>query len=252
MRHLLIPVFFVVFIRLVYTEDLNRIHSLLDRTTNYSVNMSQPSHPQMGVSVTNGSTNEGEQQHPIADQQENLTVAAAQQPTANASQAGQTQIREVAPQLCRLGQETAQEIVNKTMELFQFLRTAIPPNGTAQSNQVQEDRKTKIRQTLHVIALLFDKLRKVYNRVNEATTEMEFVQIESLIPLKEHERDHHHHHRQSLEEKKKTSETMRNLTQERSNLMEQLRIRNRQLKDIIDMLRDIVWDINTMLSMRKP
>ena len=165
------------------------------------------------------------------------------QPTSSLSNTVPVPSVPAAPLLCRIGQETAQEIVNKTMELFQYLRHCIPPNGTAQATQTQEDRKAKIAETLRVINFLFRKLRKIYEKVNEVTNEMEFLQVESLIPLKDH-------HRQ--EDKKNPTQVIRRLNEERSNVKEQLRIRNKQLKDIIDMLRDIVWDINTMLSMRKP
>jgi mediator of RNA polymerase II transcription subunit 30 len=215
--------------------------------------MNQGGHPhQMGAS--NGA-NGVHQVHGTPDNSNNPTGGDQPPQGGNVTSQGQTPKMGIspAPQLCRLGQEYAQEIVTKTMELFQHLRTSQPPNGTAMSIQMQEEKKKKIAIVLTEIFTLFSRLRKIYDKVNESTNLMEFVQIESLIPLKEEERDHHHHHhRAPLEDKKKTSDIVRTFSLERNNAIEQLRLKNRQLKDIIDMLRDIVWDINTMLSMRKP
>ena len=149
-------------------------------------------------------------------------------------------------QLCRMGQEAVQDIVNKTMELFKQLAVCQPPNGTVVNMQFQAERKRRIHEALDLVGAHFRRLRKICEKVNEGTTDMEFVQIESLIPLREPGDV------RPLEDKKKNSEIVRKLTEERALYSEQLRIRNRKLKEIIDMLRDIVWDINTMLAMRKP
>lgn len=151
-----------------------------------------------------------------------------------------------ASQLCRMGQETVQEIVNKTMELFTILRQCQPPNGTPLSLQVAEERKAKLQEHLNSLSLLFRKLRKIYEKVNEMTGDMEFVQIESLIPLKDSSESSHQRSRSE------NTEVVRRLNEERNKWAKTLEVRNRQLKDIIDILRDIVWDINTMLAMRKP
>ena len=148
-------------------------------------------------------------------------------------------------QLCRMGQEHVQDIVNKTMELFKLLSACHPPNGMANQMQIQSERKKKVAEVLELIAAYFKRLRKICEKVNEVTTDMEFVQIESLIPLREGDS-------RSLDEKKKVSEVVRKLTDEKNVFSDQLKLRNRKLKEIIDMLRDIVWDINTMLAMRKP
>lgn len=168
-----------------------------------------------------------------------------QQPVQPQQPAPQQPVHLSGSQLCRIGQETVQEIVNKTMELFKLLSACQPPNGTAAQLQFQNERKKKVAEFLDVIGVLFKRLRKICEKVNEATTDMEFVQIESLIPVREGEV-------RALEDKKKNSDVVRKLTEERTLYSDHLRMRNRKLKEIIDMLRDIVWDINTMLAMRKP
>ena len=147
-------------------------------------------------------------------------------------------------QLCKMGQETVHEIVSRTQDLFQLLRNTSPPNGTPISQQTNEDRRNKISTAIGVIQVLFRKLRKIYEKVSEATTEMEFIEIESLIPLKDDRST-------SIYDDKKNSEVARKLSDEKSGYTEQLRIRNRQIKEMIDIMREFIWDINAMLAMKK-
>ncbi|KAG8037580.1 hypothetical protein G9C98_005790 [Cotesia typhae] len=72
---------------------------------------------------------------------------------------------------------------------------------------------------------------------------MEYTHIESLIPLKE-EWD-------MKSDEKKTSEPYRLACEERKELIDQVTAKNRHLKEIIDHLRRIISEINTMLHMRR-
>lgn len=54
------------------------------------------------------------------------------------------------------------------------------------------------------------------------------------------------------DEKRKNNPKLPQLEAEYDELVELNRLKNRQLKEIIDRLRKVVWDINTMLAMRKP
>ena len=86
-------------------------------------------------------------------------------------------------QVTKLGMEQVQEIVAKTAELFTIFRSH--PIITHQLSAVQqEERKAKIAEVMNRINLLFKRLRKIYEKVSEETSQMEFVQIEHLIPLK--------------------------------------------------------------------
>lgn len=71
---------------------------------------------------------------------------------------------------------------------------------------------------------------------------MEYTHIESLIPLKD-EPDHKLDPAPSEEYKKHL--------QENRELTEAVMIKNKQLREIIDRIRIIIWEINTMLSMRR-
>jgi len=148
--------------------------------------------------------------------------------------------------LCRIGQETVQEIVAKTTELFQTLKGLQPPNGTAPSLTGQEERKAKMQENMRTIATCFKKLRRIYEKCNEncATMEYTHIEVDSLVPLKD-EID-------SRQEDKKPTEAVKCLTEEHRELVEQVMLKNRQLKEVIDNLRTFIWDINTMLAVRKP
>ncbi|XP_044272476.1 mediator of RNA polymerase II transcription subunit 30 [Tribolium madens] len=147
--------------------------------------------------------------------------------------------------LCRIGQETVQDIVSRTQEVFQTLKTIQPPNGTPQSSNASNEKKAKVQEQLRTIRVLFKRLRLIYEKCNEncQLQGMEYTHIESLIPFKdEHDPKH---------DEKKNSEAYRLACEECKEVMEQVILKNKQLKDVIDHLRRIIWEINTMLTMRR-
>ncbi|XP_077257900.1 mediator of RNA polymerase II transcription subunit 30 [Temnothorax americanus] len=145
--------------------------------------------------------------------------------------------------LCKYGQETVQEIVNRTQELFATLKVLQPPNGTAQGANMANEKKKKVYEQLDMIKIMFKRLRLIYEKCNENCQGMEYTHIESLIPLKE-EWD-------MKSDEKKTSESYRLSCEERKEIMEQVVLKNRHIKEIIDHLRRIISEINTMLNMRR-
>ncbi|XP_035719920.1 mediator of RNA polymerase II transcription subunit 30-like isoform X2 [Vespa mandarinia] len=147
--------------------------------------------------------------------------------------------------LCRFGQETVQDIVSRTLDVFQTLKVLQPPNGTPQGASVANDKKTKVQEQLRMLKLLFKRLRLIYEKCNEncQLQGMEYTHIESLIPLKE-EWD-------MKSDEKKTSEAYRLAYEESKEITEQVVLKNRHLKEIIDHLRRIISEINTMLNMRR-
>ncbi|XP_050592481.1 mediator of RNA polymerase II transcription subunit 30-like isoform X2 [Bombus affinis] len=147
--------------------------------------------------------------------------------------------------LCRFGQETVQDIVSRTLEIFQTLRVLQPPNGMAQGTNLANEKKNKVQEQLRTLKLLFRRLRVIYEKCNEncQLQGMEYTHIESLIPLKE-EWD-------MKSDEKKTSEAYRLACEESKEIMEQVVLKNRHLKEIIDHLRRIISEINTMLNMRR-
>merc|ERR1719445_1227897 len=152
--------------------------------------------------------------------------------------------------VCRIGQETVEEIVSRTQEVFSILKSLQPPVGSYSAQTQQHDKSTLEKQTrlqdvLKGIGMLFKRLRVCWDKCQENTGGMDFLPIESLIPLK----DEHDMGRTELE--KKRGDSYKAALEEHNELMQQITLKNRHLKDIIDQMRNIIWEINTMLAMRK-
>jgi len=147
--------------------------------------------------------------------------------------------------LCKFGQENVQDIVSRTNEIFQILKSIQPPNGTVPGANVSNEKKVKVAEQLRNVRMLFKRLRIIYEKCNDSCQlqGMEYMHIESLIPLKE-EWD-------MKSDERKMSEQYRVTCDESKEIMEQVIQKNRQLKEIIDHLRRIIFEINTMLTMRR-
>ena len=72
---------------------------------------------------------------------------------------------------------------------------------------------------------------------------MEYTQLESLIPFKDDQT-------MKNEIEKKRGEPYKLALEEHNELIQQLVVKNKHIKEIIDQMRNIIWEINTMLAMR--
>lgn len=144
--------------------------------------------------------------------------------------------------LCRKGQETIQEILLKTTEVFQYLRTVQMPNGVNVSVQQFQDRKHKLDEPVRQLEILFRKLRFIYDSVNESTANLASQPVEPLLSYVDTD---------TAEQENKKDDKQQYSTDEEQELVQQLQMKNRQLKEIIDQLRTIIWEINTMMTMRR-
>ncbi|XP_064597326.1 mediator of RNA polymerase II transcription subunit 30-like [Liolophura sinensis] len=188
-----------------------------------------------------------QQQVPVSQQQQVTpqTAGVAVQPPAGSQQPQGTP----APKepnyalLCRAGQEFVHEIVNKTNELFQVLKVMQLPNGYTQQTTlpVFKERKAKVDELLQTINTAFRKLKLMYDTVNEYTSSLENGPIETLIPLDGIE----------IDDRGKETEIYRFVSEEHKDVYEQVCQKNRQLKEVIDQMRTVIWEINTMITMRK-
>uniref|UniRef100_I3LX31 Mediator of RNA polymerase II transcription subunit 30 n=1 Tax=Ictidomys tridecemlineatus TaxID=43179 RepID=I3LX31_ICTTR len=119
--------------------------------------------------------------------------------------------------LCRIGQETVQDIVYRTMEIFQLLRNM----------------QVGVRHGQ--LAGCFWELRNIRNE----NCPLGF----QLIPYVEEEGSKNDDRaglpRFASEERREIAEVNKKLKQ-----------KNQQLKQIMDQLRNLIWDINAMLAMR--
>ncbi|XP_020504114.2 mediator of RNA polymerase II transcription subunit 30-like [Labrus bergylta] len=149
-------------------------------------------------------------------------------------------LREISPVfLCRIGQETVQDIVTRTMEIFQITRATQLPNGVTQSQAMYTDRFGKLQEHLRQLALLFRKLRLLYERCVEMTSDLQEGPTE-LVPYVGEEL-------LSL----KVDPCTHAINQERKEVLEKVRQKNQEMKVLMDQMRNLLWDVNAMLTLRK-
>ena len=89
----------------------------------------------------------------------------------------------------RIGQETVEEIVSRTQEVFSILKSLQPPVGsfnqqTQQHDKSNQEKQNRLQDVLKGIGMLFKRLRVCWEKCQENTGGMDFMPIESLIPLK--------------------------------------------------------------------
>ncbi|XP_060082873.1 mediator of RNA polymerase II transcription subunit 30-like [Ylistrum balloti] len=148
--------------------------------------------------------------------------------------------------LCKKGQEFVQDIVAKVTEIFKQLQTKqMPlPNGLNATTAAYMDKRSKLEENLQTLSMGFKKLHLFYSKVNEMSKDCDNLSEEALIPIEG----------QPFEDRMSTSSSevyYRYVVDENREVIEQLQAKNRELKDIIDQMRVIIWEINTMLVMRK-
>ena len=137
----------------------------------------------------------------------------------------------------------------RTQEVFSILKSLHPPVGAYNKHAQMQDqsnleKQKRLNDVLNGIGMLFKRLKVCWDKCQENTGGMDVYPIESLIPLK----DESDSSRTELE--KKRGESYKAALDEHNELVQQITIKNRHLKDIIDQMRNIIWEINTMLAMR--
>lgn len=152
--------------------------------------------------------------------------------------------------VCRIGTETVQGIQWRTQEIFSYLKGLQMPVGAADKDRQNFEKRQRLQEVLNGITFLFKRLNCCYTKVQEHTSDvdgdagaMDYTNIESLIPLKG--RDD-----LRLELEKKRGDAYSKELVEHTDLTNQLIEKNRKLKKIIDDMRMLIWEINTMLAMR--
>uniref|UniRef100_A0A3Q3DGE7 Mediator of RNA polymerase II transcription subunit 30 n=1 Tax=Hippocampus comes TaxID=109280 RepID=A0A3Q3DGE7_HIPCM len=149
-------------------------------------------------------------------------------------------LREISPVfLCRIGQETVQDIVTRTMEIFQITRATQLPNGVTQSQAMYQDRFGKLQEHLRQLALLFRKLRLLYERCVEMTADLQEGPAE-LVPYVGEELVN-----------VRVEPCSPSVHQERKDILERVRQKNHEMKVLMDQMRNLLWDVNAMLTLRK-
>jgi mediator of RNA polymerase II transcription subunit 30 len=141
--------------------------------------------------------------------------------------------------LCRLGQDTLQEVLQKTTEIFSYMRAPQLPNGVNLTQAQYNDRKSKLDEPLRRVEALFARLRHIYDTVNDlSATVADPMAVEELLPIEDSV---------DLDDQVDTAKPVSN---EEKRLIELIRQKNQHLKTVIDQQRMIIWEINTMMAMR--
>lgn len=182
--------------------------------------------------------------HPGQNQIPQLSLSTPQTPIANAASAAanaSSQQKELnVLTLCRIGQETVQDILSRFQDVFSILKNHQPPNGTQGAAMISADKRQKMQDQFRTIRLLFKRLRLLYEKCENSE---EYIDIESLIPYMDGE--------EKSDSSSVKSEEYQRVSQENKELQDVLRDKNMQLKEIIDRIRIIISEINTMMSARR-
>lgn len=81
-----------------------------------------------------------------------------------------------ASTVCRIGQETVEEIVSRTQEVFSILKSLQPPVGsynpqTVAHDKSNQDKQSRLQDVLKGIGMLFKRLRVCWEKCQVATHE---------------------------------------------------------------------------------
>uniref|UniRef100_A0A6G1S896 Mediator of RNA polymerase II transcription subunit 30 n=1 Tax=Aceria tosichella TaxID=561515 RepID=A0A6G1S896_9ACAR len=146
---------------------------------------------------------------------------------------------------CRAGQDAVHEIVAKATELFNQLKTT---NAALQRTAENDAKRAKIIDILSKTQKKFDELRNHYDKVNEICSSLAYVQVKSLIPFKDDPDnvEQIQKHRRNL-----YAEPHPDIVREKELLKEKIALRDEQLRQITNDLRDFIYEINTMLHVSK-
>lgn len=146
---------------------------------------------------------------------------------------------------CKAGQETIHDIVNKTTELFNLMKTT---NANILRPAENESKRAKMKDILSSIMFKFDVLRTQYNRVNEISSSLSYIQVKSLIPYKDDPDNIEQimKHRDNLS----CSVTPEQI-EEKQRLVKRLAELDEKITHITYELRDFLYEINTMLHVSK-
>merc|ERR1719322_889350 len=222
-------------------------------TTTPSTTATAPSSGSMTTTSTANSAGGASQpnQQPLPQQQQQH-----QQPPPP-----QQQSREInTATVCKIGQETVQEIVGRIQEVFNYLKTLQPPVGNPNTDRATLEKQQRLNEVLKGIARLFKRLHVCWDKAQEHSasgatgdssgSSMELTDIEALVPLKDGPPQNGLPDvRGELE--KRRGDSYRAALEEHNELASQLVMKNKHLKEIIDQMRNLIWEINTMLAMRE-
>ncbi|XP_071498860.1 mediator of RNA polymerase II transcription subunit 30-like [Diadema setosum] len=153
-----------------------------------------------------------------------------------------------AATLCRMGQETVQDLVAEMQDMFSNLKGVQLPNGRSNTQQSHQEKVSKLQDITKHIEVHFKKLRLLYDKCIQISSGIHTASgthtpSEDLITWKD-----------TPNSKDLTAlgsrERVQYMNEEKIELIQQVQAKNRQLRQVMDQMRSLMWDINTMLAMR--
>ncbi|XP_067933902.1 mediator of RNA polymerase II transcription subunit 30-like [Watersipora subatra] len=144
---------------------------------------------------------------------------------------------------CRIGQELVHEIVHKSTEVFQILKATQLFNHLHTNSVAYNERKKQLHDNLKIILDYFKQLKHIYATVRDSSSKLNMRPVTELIPFVEEGGGR-------KAEAEEQSEVYKQVAAEHLSLSQQLRSKNMELKEIIDILRNLQWEINTMMSVK--
>merc|ERR1712168_261125 len=174
--------------------------------------------------------------------------------------------------LCKIGQGTIQDIVSMTQDLFMYLKGIVPANTITAASPAHpgsgvlpiamaQEKSAKAEEHLKEISLLFKKLKVIYKNLqpipnvndDQGGLLLDIDMTEELIPMKRKRDcdDKDLDVDEAIHKKKFESQAYMQAARELAEVKEKLRSKNQELKSIIDETRTTIWEINSMLGMRK-
>ena len=147
--------------------------------------------------------------------------------------------------LCRLASEIVQDIVSRSQDLFHLMKGVQLPKTTKDLPvEIAIASRKKVEDQIKSIRLLFRQLRFAVELCNRTTADVEQTPALNFIPYKDDANA-------DESEVQNKSVGYKIISGEYKLLAYLAWNKNRHLKEIIEELRGIVWDINTMLAMKR-
>ncbi|XDV35096.1 hypothetical protein PO909_005126 [Leuciscus waleckii] len=138
------------------------------------------------------------------------------------------------------------------MEIFQITRATQLPHGVTQIQAAYQDRFGKLQEHLRQLTLLFRKLCLLYERCVEMTPDLQESPAEKTDMI-----NNEYAFLQLVPFVSEETEAVRMETcspaviQERREVHQKVRQKNQEMKVLMDQMRNLLWDVNAMLTMRK-
>ncbi|XP_031566939.1 mediator of RNA polymerase II transcription subunit 30-like [Actinia tenebrosa] len=137
------------------------------------------------------------------------------------------------------GQRTVQDIVDKATELFRRLQGVKLGSGDVTMRQTQAQNK-EIKEHLNALKALFAKLRILYNETKRRVNVPAGESFEDLIPFKDQDKG------VAMEVVNENDP----LAKEHQALQQTLKKKNEQVQELMEAMRTMIWDINTMIALK--